>query len=265
MLKKLMFGFAGLLLILAVGMNFLVSNIGSYVKTAIVKYGSEATKAEVGLDRVRLSLGTGKGAGALDNFTLGNPAGFSPSKAISIKFVSLQLDTNSIGGNGPIVIRTIEIDNPQIAYELNNDGSSNLQTIQRNTQDYANSFRDDVPAGPDAAKTGPGTSPRKVIINDLLIKNGHVSISQASLKGQQLTTTLPTIHLTDIGQAGGGATVAQVAEQILGSISSEAAQAAVTELAKQKINGAIKDVPGAAIGGAAIDNVGGQLKGLLGK
>ena len=106
---------------------------------------------------------------------------------------------------------------------------------------------------------------RKLIINDLIVHNGQVGISAEALKGKQLSTPLPTIHLTDIGKNSGGATAAQVADQIIGSISGAAARTAITELAKEKISGVLGAVPGAAIGGAAAGQVGTQLKGIFGQ
>ena len=108
-------------------------------------------------------------------------------------------------------------------------------------------------------------SARKLIINDLTVHNGQVSISQASLGSKQLSAPLPAIHLTGIGQGSGGATAGQVAEQVINSISGSAARAAITELAKEKVSGALGAVPGSAIGGAAAGQVGTQLKGIFGQ
>ena len=67
------------------------------MRTAIVKYGSEATKTDVGLDRVKLNMGASTGSGELDGFTVGNPQGYSSTKSIAIGVVhAMTIDTASI-------------------------------------------------------------------------------------------------------------------------------------------------------------------------
>jgi hypothetical protein len=101
------------------------------------------------------------------------------------------------------------------------------------------------------------------MIKSLIVRDGRVSISQQMLEGKELSAGLPEIQLNNIGRHG-GATAAQVAEQLIEAISNAAAQASVQELAKEKLNGLIKEVPTSAIGGAAVDTVGSKLKGLMG-
>lgn len=94
----------------------------------------------------------------------------------------------------------------------------------------------------------------------------------AALGEQQQTVNLPKIVMTDIGKKSGGATAAEVAEQLssrlLGNVKASVAKLGVDKYigksadafksqALDKIGGA----GGAAVGGAAGDS----LKGLFGK
>lgn len=263
MIKKLAIGLVGLILVVTIGGYLLFANLDSIVKHTVEKYGSAATLADVRLDSVKLALTDGEAK--LSGLSVGNPKGFTTPKAFYLGDIDVKLDTNSIKGDGPIVINSIVIEKPEVTYELLNDGGSNVERIKSNAQNYANAMAGASDAAPEskaaAEKTnGPG---RKLMIKSLIVRDGRVSISQQMLEGKELSAGLPEIQLNNIGRHG-GATAAQVAEQLIEAISNAAAQASVQELAKEKLNGLIKEVPTSAIGGAAVDTVGSKLKGLMG-
>lgn len=267
MFKKIAIGFAALVLVIGLGAYFLMSNLDHIIKNAVEKYASAATQSSVSLDSVKLTLSSGDGQ--LSGLSIANPKGFSTPKAFYLGSVKVNVDTPSIRGTGPIIIHEVIIDQPQVTYELLNSGDSNLQTIQKNTQAYASSFQkgsstNDQQASVAGAEDAQKPS-RKIVINNLIIRNGHVAIAQELLQGRQLGTSLPEIHLTDIGKNSGGATVAQVTQQVLSAIISSASQASITELAKEKISGVLKAVPASAIGAGAVDAVGTHLKGVFGQ
>src|SRR3546814_5889240 len=97
---------------------------------------------------------------------------------------------------------------------------------------------------------------------DLVISGGKIGISAAALQGRSLSSPLQTIHLKDIGKDKGGASPAEEAQKIIGTISAEASEIAARDLHKQH-GTMLKDGAGAAggtAGGAAY-----KLKGMLGK
>ncbi|MGE3624578.1 MAG: hypothetical protein AB7H77_12010 [Bdellovibrionales bacterium] len=271
MFKKIAAILAVLIILAGLGAYYLWSNLDYFVKTAIEKYGTAATQTAVRLDSVKLDLATGQAI--LNGLTVANPQGFMAGDALSLGIVSVKLDTGSISGDGPIIIDEVLIDKPKVNFELTNGGNTNLQALQRNTQEYAASLAGKQNKAPEAnPKAASATSPsegtrpaRKFIIKKLTVSGGGVNINQESLKDRQLTTALPTIHMSNIGQATAGATVAEVAQQLMGSISTAAAQTAVTTLAREKLKGTLENVPAGAIGGAAVDAVGEQLKGVFGQ
>lgn len=265
MLKKIAIGVVVLLVLIAGGVYYLFSNLDSIIKAAIEKYGTQATQADVKLDSVKLSIASGEGA--LNGLTVGNPKGFSTPRALSLGSIAVKLDTSSVSGTGPIVIKEIDIEKPQVTYEVTNNGDSNLQAIEKNAMAYGGGSGGGS-SGAGGSSSGGGQE-RKLVINDLYIRDGDISVSQALLQGKTLNAALPAIHLTNIGKDKGGATPGQVAEQVLSSITAAASKVANGELAKQL--GSLKDSAGAAIGNAAKDaggSTGGlqdQVKGLLGK
>jgi hypothetical protein len=240
MWKKIGIGFVVLLLLIAGAVWYLFSDLDSLVKTAIEKYGSAATRASVTVDTVALSLTSG--AGTISGLDVGNPPGFSTAHALTLGSIAVQLDTGSLTGSGPIVIKSVNITQPQVTFELNGgigpagiSTNSNLKAIQYNVQSYAGSGASSAPA-----QSG-GSPPRKEVIDDLTVTGGQITIVAPQLtaqlgsqiKGKNLTVPLPPIHLTGIGQNSGGATAAQITSQVLSAITREATQVGTAALMQQ--------------------------------
>ena len=109
-------GAIGVLIIVIAGvMTFLVFNLDSLIKEAVEKFGSEATRAEVKLNEVEISLTSG--AGSLSGLKVGNPTGFKTPSAFEMRSISVKLNVDTVGQD-PIVIKEIIISEPQVTYEL---------------------------------------------------------------------------------------------------------------------------------------------------
>ena len=261
MLKKIAIALVVLIIIAGGGLFYLRSNLDSLVRTAVEKYGSAATQTTVKLDKVKIVIVSGEAS--LGGLSVGVPAGFSSPKSLYLGEIAVKIDPQSIRGNGPIIIKDVLIDKPQITYEVNNAGENNLQALAKNAEAYASSLAGASGDAPKADDAGAAKKPaRKVIINGLTIKDGQIGISQELLKGKVLSATLPTIHLTNIGKGEGGATPAEVANQLLGVITTSASKIASADLAKELGGQALDAAKGAA--GSALDAVGGHVKGLFG-
>src|SRR3982750_4341374 len=187
MLNTIALGFAGLLIAVSAAGWFLYSNRESYVKEAIEVYGSAATHATVRVSNVKLSLTTGEGS--MGKLRVGSPAGYKSDKTIDLGAVSISIDTSSLVGTGPVVIRDITIDKPDVTYEVVGDGN-NLQTIARNAQKYADSLHGTTPADapappPSPGKKSGGKAPeRKLIIDSLSVRDGNVTVIHPLLQGR---------------------------------------------------------------------------------
>jgi len=273
MAKKIIIGVVVLLIVVAGGAYYLYSNLGPILKAAIEKYGSEATQTKVTVDTVKLSLSDGQGS--ISGLVVGNPQGFNGPKSIDLGSISLQVDTGTVTQN-PVVIKQVVILAPQVMYERSGSGG-NLEKIQANVTQYAGADRaksggESKPSSGSSGSSGSSSSPsgssadkkaeRKVIIEDLQVRDGKVAISATQLPGRTLSANLPAIQLRDIGKDKGGATPAEVAEKVLGAITSEASKVAVADLQKSlgNLGGAVQDQMKNVSPG-----VQDQLKGLLGK
>jgi len=238
---------------------YLLSSFDSIVKGAIEKYGSEATQATVTVESVSISLRSGEAT--ISGLVVGNPEGFATANALTLGSITVKLDAGSLLGSGPIVIRQIDVVAPHVTYEVG-AGGSNLQTIQKNAQDYAQTMEasGNGPSGTAASSSG-GEPQRKLIIEDLTVRDGQVGVSATILEGRSLTVPLPTIHLANIGKEGGGAAPAEVAYLVLGAVSRDAVKVgakALTHFATSAATGAAEDVTGGTQG------LGKRLKGLFG-
>lgn len=277
MLKKILIGVVVLVIVAGGGAYFLYSNLGSILKAAIEKYGTEATQAPVSVASVTLS--PTDGAGSIAKLSIGNPPGFTTPRSFEMGELKLAVDIRTLTSN-PVTIRDITILAPQISYERGQRGG-NLEAIRDNVQKYAG-----APEGKGSSGGAGGGTPakseqpeKKVIIENLYVRDAKITITAPGLPvlgTRTLDATLPTIHLKDIGKDKGGATPAEVASQVLGAIASEASKVAVASLQRSlgNLGGAAQEqlrglMPGASGGTsetpASGGGVGDRLRGVLGR
>lgn len=217
-----------LLAIALVGSWFYLDRI---LYQAIVRIGPQVTGTSVELAEV--SLKPLSGELALSGLNIGNPEGFVAPYVFSLGGVDLAVDMESV--NQPVlVIDRLIIDAPRITYEATPQGD-NLRTLQAN---IARNTGADEADEVDEADTGEG---RKVIIEQLLIRSGQISVSHYLMADQVTNVNLPELEMTGIGSRSGGATVAEVASQILEFLSQQAYQAAMNS---DQLESVLQDVQG---------------------
>ena len=198
---------------------YLYVSLDGFIREAVEIHGSEITRTEVTLDRVAIDPVSGRGR--LEGLKIGNPEGFETPSAVELGAFSIELDMATILSD-PVVIKEIVIDEPGVTYELG-AGGSNIDALRRNVDAYmAEHGR--------KQRRGGG---RKLIIENLYIRDGTVTVSAEMLQGETASAPLPDIHLKDIGKAAGGATPAEVAELIMESVADGAAKA-VADLGIEK-------------------------------
>lgn len=218
----------------AAALIFILTNINSIVKAAIEKYGSEAAKTAVRVSSVRIHLSSGEGA--IAGLTVANPRGFSSPHVFRLGKISTRIDTRSITSN-PVVIDEIRISAPQVVYEMNSSGASNIAVLKKNLERSA----------PDAPKkTGQEKKSKnketKVIIKKLVIESGRIDVRVAALGDKTETLALRRIELTNIGKPG-GATPSQVTQQVLSALVEEAGRSVQSRFKKdieKRVDKAIK-------------------------
>jgi len=272
-MKKVLIGVIVLLVVVGGVGVYVFLNAGGIIKQVVEKVGSEATKTKVTLSSVDLSIQSGEAA--LKGFQMGNPSGFKTPKAMSFGVVSVKIDPASVTTD-VIRIKEVVIARPEITYEFASGGGSNFDAIQKNVDAYAKQMG---AGGGGGAKSESADSKggKKVVIDNLYVRDGKIGVSADFLQGKEMNAALPTIHLKDIGKKSNGATAAEVTDQLLTEISKSATKV-VSSLGVGKMMDAAKGAMGGATkmlesgGGGATKalegvtkGVGDSLKGVFGK
>ncbi|MDE2418137.1 MAG: hypothetical protein KGN32_10050 [Burkholderiales bacterium] len=205
-----------LVLIIGGGAWWLYRSLDQVVASAIRSYGPEITGVSVKLERFNIK--PAEGMAALVGLELGNPKGFKTPRALAVGTISMQLDVASLTKD-VVLIKEIVIEKPEVTYEYAS-GGSNLDVIQRNVEAYV------------ASKTGKNESTpkdnatqKKVIIEQVVIRDARAAVSAEILQGKAMTLVLPDMRLTDIGKKAGGVTPAEATRQVVGAISQSATKA----------------------------------------
>lgn len=244
--KKIGIGVIVLLLVVAGGVYYVFSNLNEIVRTAVEEAGSRSTSVAVTLGEVDINIGDA--SAAMGNLNVANPAGFETDYAFNLGAIKVSIDSDSIGQN-PVVVKEVVVTSPKVIYEVG-DGLSNIETIQANVDRF---IKDTVGESSGGGETASSGEEQKVVINNLYIRGAEVSVSAPFLGGEALGTTVPDIHLTDIGKDDGGADPAEVAsqviDQLLAGVTGAVGSLNLDDLAKgatEALEGATEALEGAA-------------------
>jgi len=277
MKKWVMIIVGGVIIIIAGFLVTFLLNLGSIIKTAVNIYGPDITKTEVRLSDVHVALLSGRAE--IRGFYLGNPDTFRSPKALAVEIVSVDVAGRSLTAD-PIIIEKIEVIAPEITYEKRS-GTDNFQTILNNIKEKAGIEKGagEKTGGTGAGEkrdveTGEGT---RIIIRDVLIRDGKITLATGMLGGAGITVPLPDIHLTNIGQKQGGASPAEAAGEIFAAlyakITAPDTMRAIDSHLK-KLGSAVDETKRTVTGRAAtagdeaeqrVKTFGDKIKGLLGE
>jgi hypothetical protein len=235
-------------LVVGGGLWWLYHSLGPLVATTVRTFGPEITGVAIRLDSVDIQ--PFKGLAELRGLVVGNPKGFKTDHALSLGEFSMNLKLRSLLSD-VVVIRRILIVKPEVTYEIGANGS-NLAAIQRTVERYAGSpgAKDQPATESNAPKDSGG---KKLVIQDLVIKDATANVSAAFLRGKTVSVPLPDLHLENIGQESDGASAGQVVKEVFGAITTSATRA-VTALTMEGAAESVQEGAG---------SVGQFFKGLL--
>ena len=204
---------------LVVGVLVVIWSLDSIVKGAIERYGSAATKVAVHADSVALSLLGG--SAAINDLTVANPSGFSSANVFRLGKIQLSLELGTIRSN-PLVIDEITIVAPEVHFELDQNGESNVDVIRRNLAQFRSGASGGAPASPAPSQPTPAQPARRepadaqrFLIKKLSIQAAQLVIDTSALGGERRVVKLPDTEETDIGARSGGATGSEVAAVVV--------------------------------------------------
>lgn len=238
-MKKVLIVLVILAVAVVAGVALLLGNLGSLIKDATEKFGSDATQSKVTLSSADVSLSSGEGS--LKKLVVGNPEGFSTPSAFELGEISVKLDTSTITSS-TVVIKEVVIQGPKVTYELSSSFASNLAKIQSNVDGYTRRVRGGG-GGKGAATPADEGGGRKFVIETLRIQGGRVELSASLAQGAAVGANIPGVELHDIGKSEGGATPQQIAAKVLEVITTSAidavAKAGLEKSAKDLLSGTL--------------------------
>lgn len=201
---------AVLALAIAGSVVYVLTNIDHLVKEAIQKYGSQATKTAVRVSSVNIKLSSGEAS--IAGLTVANPRGFAFENIFSLGSIAVAINPKTVAST-PIVIQDIHIAGPQVFYEMNSAGVSNLDELTRNLQG--------PPQKPPQKK---GKADVKLIVRKLVFENGRVEARIAALGDRPIMLDLPRLEMNNIGGSE-GATPDRIATIVATALAEQTAKA----------------------------------------
>lgn len=255
-MKKAILGIVVILILaIAGGVYYVVTNLDTIVKTAIEKYGSETTQTAVKVDNVLIKLT--QGSAAINGLTIANPEGFSLPYAFSLGQIAIDIDVEKTSKE-LVAIELINVSAPQVFYEINTDRTGSLNVLKGNLQGGSSA----PPTTDKAPSNGSQNTTIQLSIARFLLEDAKLHAKIAPLKDKTYNLKLPTLELTDLN-----GTPEQISEQIV----SQVIEHAKKEIQKQGLDKELKALKSKAQNEANTrlkaeqDKARDKLKGLLGK
>jgi hypothetical protein len=252
-MKKVFIGLGVLVVVLGIVLWRVYANLDKIVAKVIEDTGTEVTQTAVRVGGVDLDLLNGKAG--LSQLSVANPAGFSSSEIFSLELVAVAIDVNSVSSN-PVIIDEIVVKQPRVVYELNRQGTSNLDVLKKNVAGYSASRDTGTSAGKQEHEQEPAGQGEEIrlIIRKLSFEGGELSATSELRPGKPVKASLPAFTMNNIGQSSGGATGSQIAKEVLNRLVRQAGDAAA-RAGVDRLTDKLQD--------RFRDNRGGLLKGLL--
>jgi len=219
-IKKILWGLVIVLVVLVV-VALIVAGLflGNLVKAGMQTVGPKITQVPITVDAVHLSLLTG--AGKVEGLVVGNPAGYKTPQAISVGVAAVGVNPLSVLSD-KIVVRSVEVRNPEITFEGNPFGANNLTKIRDNVNTATASSQQPATNQTTQAAGKPG---KKLEVDDFLITGAKVHVSLSGMGGKEVTLPLPDIHLTDLGKDADGITAADLTRRVMDALTSATVKA----------------------------------------
>lgn len=202
-MKKVLAIIATLVALCAIIITVLFFQLNNLIKVAVQRYGSEITGVSVSLGFAEISPMSGEGA--LNDFVIANPEGFKHETAFKAARISLKVDKASLKTD-TIIIQEMSIDAPHIDYELAGT-SNNFAVIQAHIKKKL--------ADSSMANAESDFDDKTIIINDLYIKNGSITVSAPIIAGQTYHVVLPDIHLQQLGKGDKPGNLPKIMQRIM--------------------------------------------------
>ncbi|HEY2927408.1 MAG TPA: hypothetical protein VGJ65_11105 [Albitalea sp.] len=209
-MKKILLAALGLFaLLVGAAAWWLHANLDSVVRRGISHYGGQMTQARVSVDAVEIR--STDGVGTIRGLVVGNPSGFRTPHALKVGVIEVALNLHTLP-DSVVVIKRIVIDAPDVIYEKG-DTLTNFDALMRNITQAVS------PSSSSPTSDSESGGGRRLIVDELIIRNARAQASAAALAGRTVSARLPDIVLRDLGRQQGGLTPAQLGQIVARAIS----------------------------------------------
>jgi uncharacterized protein involved in outer membrane biogenesis len=193
------------------------------IKRAVELVGPRLTQVDVRLDRVDLSLISGRVE--LEGLFIGNPQGYQSEAAMEMGSLVLVTRPTSLFSD-KVVVKTLELKAPVITFE----GSLRENNL-RQILDHVNAWIEDQDSSDDRDRQDADTPSRKLQVDALSVAGGKVQVRMNVLGSRVTTIDLPEIRMTNLGTGPEGITTEELTDRLLRVIIEKATVAAATAMA----------------------------------
>jgi uncharacterized protein involved in outer membrane biogenesis len=228
-MKKLLLGLLALILIIVGVVAYGIMNSGSLIKEAVNKYAPDMTLTKVELAQSDISFMSG--AASMKGLVIGNPKGFSDLHSMKVDNVTIRMNMQKTTEK-LIHLEEITIEGVDLNLEIGKAGN-NFKVIQKNIETFLKNKGVDMESD--------SQSDVKFIVDQINLRGTKVR-AKSEMLGKAIQTTLPDLSLSNIGTGTGGATGAEIAEQIFGKLNKSLTKNVTETLLKGKANDLLKDV-----------------------
>ena len=227
--------------------------LGNIVKAGVETVGPKITQVPIKVDAVSLSILTG--SAKVEGLVVGNPEGYKTPQAISVGTVAVGVNPLSVLSD-KIVVRSIEVREPEITFEGNPFSGNNLAKIRDNVNAATAASQQPSTNQTVQAASKPG---KKLEVDDFLISGAKVHVSLTGMGGKEMTLPLPDIHLTNLGKGTDGITATELTRRVLDALTTATVKAVAN--AATNIGKGAENLGGEA-GKAASENLNKVTKGI---
>ena len=204
--KSIIITLVAVVIILALGIGYVLTNLGFLVKMAIEKAGSQATQTAVRVSGVQISLK--EGSCNIEGLNVGNPDGFEVPYAFSLKEIGVDIDPKSITSD-EITIDDIVVRAPETFVEVNADNKNNLNEIKNNLPEGSSSPSKDKASPKEKKET-------RLFIRRLLFEKGRIFAKVVPMN-KEYDLSMGAIEMRNLR-----GTPAQIAQQVISRLTSQA-------------------------------------------
>ncbi|MBE6443380.1 MAG: AsmA family protein [Alphaproteobacteria bacterium] len=169
------------------------------VKGAVHKFGTQVVGTEVVLNGFKFHPLDGEVE--ITGLTVANPDGYTAPNLLSLGRIFVKLDVKSLLSN-TIIVENVEVDKPEITYEMPDFSTSNVMQIQQNiAKNTSSTTPKEETVVEEEVEEGEPKEPKKVIIKKVLVEGGSLSaITPLQTNNTALTLVMPAVELVGIGE-----------------------------------------------------------------